>query len=207
DRAALAVPSAAICCYPREPGFIAALAELTGAALSELPPGPLPRILFSAHGLPKKIVRSGDPYVWQVEATVAELRAALARPELESVVCYQSRVGPLAWVGPSTDAEIRRAAADGRAILVVPVAFVSEHSETLVELDIEYRHAAARAGAVDYRRVPTVGTHPAFIAGLAALVRGATHRADRIASAMGTRICPARCGSCPLVQAAARCAT
>ena len=84
------------------------------------------------------------------------------------MVCYQSRVGPLEWIEPATDAEIRRAgASDKRALVVCPIAFVSEHSETLVELDIEYRHLAEQNGAPAYVRVPTVATHPAFIGGLA----------------------------------------
>ena len=81
---------------------------------------------------------------------------------LEPVVCYQSKVGRLEWIGPATDAEIRRAGADGKGVIVAPIAFVSEHSETLVELDIEYRHLAAEAGVPDYRRAATVGSQPRF---------------------------------------------
>src|SRR5260221_5422534 len=131
-------PTAALCCYPREAGFISAAAAAIRAALAQLPPGTPYRVLFSAHGLPRKIVRAGDPYQFQVEATVAALRSALAIPGLDSVICYQSRVGPLEWIGPATDAEIMRAGTAGLAVVVVPVSFVSEHSETLVELDIEY---------------------------------------------------------------------
>ena len=89
---------------------------------------------------------------------------------------FQSRVGPLEWIGPSTDELIVAAAEAKRPILVVPVAFVSEHSETLVELDIEYRKLATEHGAGIYIRVPTVGTHPAFIAGLARSVASARRR-------------------------------
>jgi ferrochelatase len=88
-------------------------------------------------------------------------------------VCYQSRVGPLKWIGPSTDAEIQRAGADKMRVVLYPLSFVSEHSETLVELDIDYRHLAKEAGVPVYVRVPTVGTHPLFIGGLARLVRDA----------------------------------
>src|SRR5580704_4555568 len=93
--------------------------------------------------------------------------------EIEWSICYQSRVGPLKWIGPSTDAEIRRAGADKVGVVIYPLAFVSEHSETLVELDIDYRHLAKRVGLTTYIRVPTVGTHPLFVAGLARLVRDA----------------------------------
>ena len=92
---------------------------------------------------------------------------------LDWSVCYQSRVGPLKWIGPSTDAEIARAGADKVSVVLYPLSFVSEHSETLVELDIEYRHLAEKVGVPNYIRVPTVGTHPLFIAGLARLVRDA----------------------------------
>jgi ferrochelatase len=103
---------------------------------------------------------------------VAILRE-LAMPELDAIVCYQSRVGRLKWIEPATDAEIRRAGRDGKRVIVAPIAFVSEHSETLVELDIEYRHLAAQSGVPDYRRAPTVGDDAAFIAGLAGLVKRA----------------------------------
>ena len=192
----LAVPTAALCCYPRAPGFIAATVTLIRATLAQMPAGLPYRVLFSAHGLPQKIVRAGDPYQFQVEATVAALRDALALPDLDSVICYQSRVGPLAWLGPGTDAEIARAGAAGLALVVVPVAFVSEHSETLVELDIEYRHLAERSGVPAYRRVATVGLRDDFIAGLADLVRKATGTGLRCGE--GARLCPGRFARCPL---------
>src|SRR5581483_3136248 len=131
----------AICCYPAERGFVEALADLLRAELARWSGKP-PRILFSAHGLPKKVIARGDPYQWQVERTAGAVAAALGAAAPDWVVCYQSRVGPLEWIGPSTEAEIRRAGKDGVPVLVAPIAFVSEHSETLVELDIEYRHLA-----------------------------------------------------------------
>ena len=91
---------------------------------------------------------------------------------LDTVVCYQSRVGPLKWTGPYTENEIVRASQEKRPLVVVPLSFVSEHSETLVELDITYRQLAQKMGCPAYFRVPTVGCHPAFIQGLAELVRG-----------------------------------
>jgi ferrochelatase len=153
--------------YPVDPGFIAASIELVKQSL---PAEPF-RLLFSAHGLPEKLIKAGDPYQRQVEQTAAAIVAGLGT--VDGVVCYQSRVGPLKWIGPSTDEEIRRAGRDGKAVVVYPLSFVSEHSETLVELDIEYRHLAEKSGVPAYHRVPTVGTHPAFIRGLANLVRGA----------------------------------
>jgi ferrochelatase len=109
-------------------------------------------------------------------------------------------VGPLEWIGPSTVEEVRRAGRDRVPVLVVPIAFVSEHSETLVELDIEYRHVAEEAGVPAYVRVPTVDAREAFIAGLAALVMGAIQRPATIAPEGGQRICPAEFGRCPLAS-------
>jgi ferrochelatase len=199
-RVGLSAPTRTLCSYPREEGFVSAVAEMTQRAIGELGDRPL-RVLFSAHGLPQKIVDAGDPYQWQVEATVARVVEALAIPELDWTICYQSRVGPLAWIRPSTDAEVARAGRDGVAAVVVPISFVSEHSETLVELDIEYRHLAEKASVPAYVRVPTVGTHPAFIGSLARLV-GAAAGSPGIVSGEGGRICPASFARCPMAPPA-----
>lgn len=170
-RAGLSAPAAAICCYPVEAGFIAAYADLLKTALAGLPAGMTPRILFSAHGLPERIVLAGDPYPRQVEASAQAIAASAGLAEADWRVTYQSRVGPLKWIGPDTDSEIVSTSREGLVPVIVPLAFVSEHSETLYELDQIYRDAALKAGAPAYLRIPAVGTHPAFIAGLAGLVR------------------------------------
>jgi ferrochelatase len=172
-KAGLDTPVAEIHCYPEEPGFITAAAAKIRAALQDAPVGAGWRLLLSAHGLPQRIIDRGDPYQRQVEQTAAAIMRELAMPELDAIVCYQSRVGRLKWIEPATDAEIRRAGRDGKRVIVAPIAFVSEHSETLVELDIEYRHLAAQSGVPDYRRAATVGDDAAFIAGLAGLVKQA----------------------------------
>ena len=198
-KAKLAAPTSRVCCYPWDAGFVAAGAAHIRTALQGAPGNVAYRLLLSAHGLPRRVIASGDPYQWQVERTAAAIVKALDMPELEPVVCYQSRVGPLQWIGPSTDAEIRRAGADGRGVIAAPIAFVSEHSETLVELDIEYRKLAAEAGVTDYRRAATAGVHPDFIAGLAGLVR-ASLDGKTVTCGLengGGRICPPihkRCG-------------
>ena len=172
--------------YPAEPGFIAAVARLISRMLPQARAvGPV-RVLFSAHGLPKKIVQAGDPYADQVGISVNAVAAKLGLALEDYEVCFQSRVGPLEWIGPYTDEEIQRAAAEGKSILLVPIAFVSEHSETLVELDIEYRHLAEVHGARGYFRVPTVSTAPEFIAGLADLVRQTVRAGGASGSAMET---------------------
>jgi protoporphyrin/coproporphyrin ferrochelatase len=187
-KAGLAAPSSEICCYPEEPGFVRAAAASIRRTMEGARPDLGWRLLLSAHGLPKRIIAKGDPYQRQVEQTAAAIVKEVAMPELEAIVCYQSRVGPLEWIGPATDAEIKRAGADGKGVIVAPVAFVSEHSETLVELDIEYRHLAMESGVPDYRRAPTVGADADFIAGLAGLVRRA--------AAGETELC-AMPGACP----------
>lgn len=196
-KAGLAQPLSRVCCYPDEPGFIAAAAAKIRATMADLKPGLSYRLLLSAHGLPKKVVAGGDPYQWQVERTAKALVAALDIPELDWTICYQSRVGPLKWLEPATDAQIRKAGAQGKGVIVAPIAFVSEHSETLVELDIEYGKLAREAGVPDYRRAATVGADPAFIAGLAGLVRRAMDSTGTINSGDG-RLCPKEFCRCAL---------
>jgi ferrochelatase len=197
-QANLDVPTASVCCYPFNDGFALASAELIKKSLERIrAAGHQPRLLLSAHGLPKKIVDGGDPYAWQVEQTAAKVIDALGEPDLDWQVCYQSRVGPLEWIGPSTDAEIERAAHDKMGIAIFPVAFVSEHSETLVEIEIEYREKAEEAGAPMFERVPAVGVAPAFIDGLARLALEAMTPRAKICPEGGERLCAAGLSGCP----------
>ncbi len=190
-------PTNSVCCYPVEPGFVGTIAEFIRERLPELSRYGRPRVLFSAHGLPKRVIERGDPYQWQCEQTAAAIVAALKSPDLDWVNCYQSRVGPLEWIGPATDAELERAGHDHRPVLMVPIAFVSEHSETLVELDIEYRALAARCGVPAYLRVPTVGVSPLFMSGLAALVRSTVTKAESSLRDDSDRSClPETLGRC-----------
>ncbi|MDI7775824.1 ferrochelatase [Asticcacaulis sp. EMRT-3] len=154
-----------VCCYAGNGHFIKAHADAVAAVLKRLSAPENYRILFSAHGLPETIVKRGDPYSEQVEASVARIMAML-NTDVEHTICYQSRVGPLKWIGPSTDDTIRQAGRDGKSVIVVPVAFVSEHIETLVELDIEYGHLAREAGVADYIRVPALGVNGDYIKAL-----------------------------------------
>lgn len=187
-KAGLTAPTQAVCCYPADEGFIAAGAALIQAALKELPKKT--RVLFSAHGLPEKIIRAGDPYQLHCEKTVEALLRKLDTPLLDWQICYQSRIGRLPWIGPSIDEALERAADDKVSVVVYPIAFVSEHVETLVELDREYRDRAAAMGIQNYVRVPTVGTHPAFIDGLCKLVLSSA-RGDAPRTS-----CDASCGKC-----------
>lgn len=158
-----------VCCYPDEAGLVEAHARLIRETWETAGSPAHVRLLFSAHGLPEKVILAGDPYQKQVEATAAAVAAKLP-VGLDWTVCYQSRVGPMKWIGPSTDDEVRRAGADGKGVIVTPIAFVSEHVETLVELDHEYAELAQEVGVAPYIRVPALGVAPEFITGLAAMV-------------------------------------
>jgi len=204
-KAGFAAPTATLCCWHSHGGFAAATAALVreahAKARAALPDGIGLRVLFSAHGLPESIVTAGDPYQWQVEQTVGAVVQALAMDGLDHVVCYQSRVTPQKWIGPSTEDEIERAAHDKVAILVCPIAFVSEHSETLVELDVEYREEAEKLGVPGYFRVPAQNSDPAFIAALADLARAALGSGRSLCSFAGARQCPKKHGDCPHARA------
>ena len=199
----LTAPTRAICCYPALDGFAAGVADRLVAGLAdarEAGSGPI-RILFSAHGLPKKTVARGDPYPDHVRLSAEAVMKEVARRGYDGIdwtICYQSRVGPLEWIGPATEDEIRRAAADRVALVVVPIAFVSEHSETLVELDKEYRELAREAGVPIYIRVATVDAEAPFIDALARLARQAQGRAVSVASDDGRRRCAGEAVQCPM---------
>ena len=195
-------PTRTMCCYPVEEGLVAGYADGVRREYEKAKAHGAPRILFSSHGLPESVVKDGDPYQWQCEQTAAAIVDALSLDGLDWVSCYQSRVGPLKWIGPSTDDEIKRAGRDGVPVVVAPIAFVSEHSETLVELDIEYRELAEEEKVPYYGRVPTVGTNAAFMDGLARLVRQVVAGDRRMCSQQGGRLCPTGWKGCPQAEAA-----
>jgi ferrochelatase len=158
-----------VCCYPFDNHFIDAHIELLRPAVITAAKYGKPRILFSAHGLPQKIVDKGDPYEWQVNRTVSVIIrkiGAVSNDSMDYVTCYQSRVGPLPWIGPYTTDEIIRAGKDNVPLVVVPISFVSEHSETLVELDREYLALSRKNDVPHYVRVPALAVQPAFIESL-----------------------------------------
>jgi ferrochelatase len=160
---------AVLCCYPTDDGFISASASLIKEQIEKCVAATnrLPRILFSAHSLPLKLIQKGDPYQYQCERTMQGILEKLNIPELDARISYQSKVGPQEWLGPQTEDQIKVAGADKVPLIIYPHAFVSEHVETIVELGIEYRHVAQDHGVPYYEVVKTVGTHPDFIKGLA----------------------------------------
>jgi ferrochelatase len=203
-KAGLRIPTQAVCCYPTEPSFIQSHVDLLRNALDEFGVGDKVRVLFSAHGLPQSIVDKGDPYEWQVEQTASAVVKSLVndrgRKGLDWRVCYQSKVTPQPWLGPSTEEEIARAGEEGASIVLLPIAFVSEHSETLVELDIEYAELASEAGVPRYVRVPALGRHYRFVEALSGIIRrmvqGKLEGAQCASS--GERLCPKKFGQCPM---------
>jgi protoporphyrin/coproporphyrin ferrochelatase len=156
-----------VCCYPEEPGLVEAYAGKIRQALEAGGSPANVRLLFSAHGLPQKIIDGGDPYQSQIERTAAAVAARLGATDWQ--VCYQSRVGPMKWLGPSTPEAIAQAASEGKGVVLCPIAFVSEHVETLVELDHEYAELAQTLGCAPYLRAQTPGVADNFIDGLAAV--------------------------------------
>jgi ferrochelatase len=185
-----------ICCYPTDPNFLNAHADLVRTAWVNAGSPDQARLLFSAHGLPEKIANSGDPYAFQIEQTAVGVAALL--PELSDwQVCYQSRVGPMKWIGPSTESAIIDASRDGKHIILVPIAFVSEHIETLVELDEEYALLAAEQGVNGYTRVPALGCHESYIDCLSGLVEAALDESNAMNTHMCERACPETCSACP----------
>lgn len=194
--AGMDIPTQTLCCYFENTGFVDSIAEQVKTALDKME-DVTPRILFTAHGLPEKVVAGGDPYQWQVERTADAIVAAINRPELDWIVCYQSKVGPLEWIKPYTSDVLEAAGKEGKPVIVVPIGFTSEHSETLVELDIEYRELAEEAGITRYERVDTVGTAKAFIDGLAGLVEQVVSHDEPLTSEKVGCQCPEGYAACP----------
>jgi ferrochelatase len=159
-----------ICSYPEHPRYLEASAATLREAIAKVKPENRDRLLvvFSAHGLPMSHVKKGDPYPREVEASA---RGTAERAGVKDFqITYQSRVGPAKWLGPDTSQWLEENAR-GRAVVTHPIAFVSEHLETLYDMDILAADAARKGGAIEYHRAPAVGVHPEFTGALADLVR------------------------------------
>jgi ferrochelatase len=162
-----ALPRAVIRSWHDFPPYIEALTEAVREGLEAQPDS---TVLFSAHGLPVKIIEEGDPYLEQVRGTVDAVMAHL--PGTRHRLAFQSRAGPVRWLEPSVSQMLATLAQEGaKELLVVPVSFVSDHIETLHEIDIEYGELARSLGIQGFARAPSLNTRPAFIRALAELVR------------------------------------
>ena len=156
--------------WPTHPGFVAAHAEIIREGIDAFP-DPRPEavhLLYSAHSIPKKLVtREGDPYPSEVEASIASINAALGGTSPWSLA-YQSKLGPVEWLGPPTLGEIGRLGSAGvRQVLAIPIAFVTDHVETLYEIDQLFGEEARRAGIPEFRRTPGLNDRPSFLRALA----------------------------------------
>jgi ferrochelatase len=144
--------------YATDSDYLDAMETPLREALAELPGA---TVIFSAHSLPVRQIQAGDPYEREIHATRDALMTRIGEIPGGYLLAYQSRTGPVKWLEPPLKDVLERMG--GKDVIVVPLSFVSEHIETLHELDIEYRHVADQAGIRTYRRVRTPGTHPAFI--------------------------------------------
>jgi protoporphyrin/coproporphyrin ferrochelatase len=169
------LPEHTVNSFHDHPLYIQALVQRIGSVLRQFPDSSRIHLVFSAHGLPMSLVEKGDPYPRQIEETVrlaCELGARLyAGWPKTHLLCYQSRVGPAKWLQPPLTGTIERLGHEGvTEMLVVPISFVTEHIETLHEINIEARDEAKKLGVKTFRMMPAVGDSPFFIAALQDLV-------------------------------------
>ena len=200
-RAGLVAEVTTLCCFYADAAYHDAIAALVEETILQARAklgrkAPL-RVLFSAHGLPEAIIESGDPYQMQIEASAAAVMARLTHCGVEHRICYQSRATPQRWLTPSTLDAVAEAAADRVAVAVVPIAFVSDHVETLVELDIEIAEHAHRLGVPGYFRAAVPNDDARFIQALAGIAERALARGPGLCGDAGGRRCGAAYAGCP----------
>ena len=172
----LDVPTDQVESYPALPAFVSAVSQRITEALERFPPGCSPHLVFSAHGLPAKLVRQGDPYQEQIEKTVRAVLADCSWRDSHTL-CYQSRLGPQRWLEPSLTDTLQQIGRAGRAAaLVVPISFVSDHLETLSEINIEARHLARQWGVTRFEVTQGLNDSPMFIEALAELALTSARR-------------------------------
>jgi protoporphyrin/coproporphyrin ferrochelatase len=154
------------------PNYLKAMVDLIEKELAKFAEPDKAHIFFSAHGVPQSYVdEAGDPYQREIEECTRLIIETLNRPN-QYTLAYQSRVGPVEWLKPYTEDALKELGAEGiKDLLVIPISFVSEHIETLQEIDIEYRELAEESGIDNFQRVPALDTHPFFIESLADLVQ------------------------------------
>ena len=178
--------------FYNHPLYIQALVEKIGVCLRQFPDSSRIQLVFSAHGLPMSLVEKGDPYPKQVEETIrltCELGAQkYANWPRQHLLCYQSRVGPAKWLEPPFVGTLEKLGQEGvKEVLVVPISFVTEHIETLHEINIEGREDAKKFGIERFRMMPAVGDSPSFIAALKDLVLTAAEVAEERNEVPATR--------------------
>jgi len=206
-----------ICCHPEEDGFIESHCNLIINSLQKSPNFSTEkienyRLLFSAHGLPQKVIDDGDPYCFQVGLSVEKIIEKLSsklqidRQKIDYKICFQSKVGPAKWTEPTLDSQIDLAAKNEKSVVVIPIAFVSDHSETLVELDIDYANKAKELKIAEYIRVESLNFEQNFLSCLANLcflasknqsIQPKNCTAETKLNCVNKRICPHEHKKCP----------
>tara|TARA_B100000953_G_scaffold111566_1_gene91808 strand:- start:144 stop:1172 length:1029 start_codon:yes stop_codon:yes gene_type:complete len=186
-----------ICCYPGDVKFIKAHTELIRKKIKGLSNF---KLIFSAHGLPEKNIKKGDPYQWQVEQSVNKIMEEINDNNIDYILSYQSRVGPLKWIGPSTEDVIVENSKKGKHLVIVPIAFVSEHSETLVELDVEYEKLAKNSGCKKYIRIEALGINEYFIESLSGLILNKDNYKFKDNLYPPKNRCPSNFAKCPCLN-------
>ena len=186
-----------ICCYPGDVKFIKAHTELIRKKIKGLSNF---KLIFSAHGLPEKNIKKGDPYQWQVEQSVNKIMEEINDNNIDYILSYQSRVGPLKWIGPSTEDVIVENSKKGKHLVIVPIAFVSEHSETLVELDVEYEKLAKNSGCKKYIRIEALGINEYFIESLSGLILNKDNYKFKNNLYPPKNRCPSNFAKCPCLN-------
>jgi len=196
-----------VCCYPLDPDFINSHSLLIKKTIAKNYDNNLSefRFLFSAHGLPQKLINAGDPYVFHVTETsdaVVKNLAEILQVEVEKIdsqICYQSKVGPMQWTSPSLDFEVRRAVLDNKILVIIPISFVSDHSETLVELDVQYKDLAMSLGVKNYLRVPALNLDGQFVKSLFEICKavGANNDAEFFSGKKAQKFCSKKLKFCP----------
>lgn len=186
------IPVYELCCFPDEPGFVDSFASPIQAVYDGLSAERQAKVhvLFTAHGLPQKVIDRGDPYLAHVQATVRAVMARLPKGVAHGI-SFQSRATKAKWLEPATEDALDALAKDGvKDVIVVPVAFVTEHVETLFELDMLLREPALEAGIEGYHRIAAPGTHPAMMEGLAKRIKEARESEEPLCSAPNGVRCP-----------------
>ena len=181
-----------ICCYSGHRDFINAHVKSIKTTLKKIKEKDF-RILFSAHGLPVSIIKNGDPYQWQIEHSTKHIVTKLGLNKQQYTICYQSKVGPKKWLEPNIKDEIIKSGRKKESLIIVPISFVSEHSETLVELDIEYAKLAKQYHVPEYYRIPALGCKTDFINSLATLCMD---KLSNQKSFYNTKYCPSNFCKC-----------
>lgn len=155
--------------FYNHPGYIAALSEQITKGLATFPDPQRVSLFFSAHSLPQSFIDSGDPYLDHIQTTVRLVMEQFSNPHH---LAFQSRAGPVKWLEPATEVKLAEIASQGcQEVLMIPLSFVSDHIETLYEIDVEYGEKAHHMGIGTFRRMESLNSTPTFIRALADLVR------------------------------------